>query len=126
MKTRLDPTKVRQLAVANGWLEQKVNNGTVLVFNRYVDNSSKKGERLHQQIDVYHTTGTVKTTLKHPRQQRNALFRPACTMDELGMIFKNPRVHLNKGYRSKADRREMVWKDENMKRSKANEKPRPQ
>jgi len=115
MRIYLDTKKVRELAKANGWREQKVNNSSVLIFNRYVPNPNQKKQKLHQQVDVYFTTGTVKTTLTHPTKKRNAMFRPACTMDEMEQIFENPRVHLYKGYRSRDERMAKTDKDERMK-----------
>ena len=51
------------------------------------------------RINVYYTTGTVGTCLKHPYHAIGTqLFRRNVTATELAAIFENPRVHTGKGY----------------------------
>ena len=51
------------------------------------------------RINVWITTGTVSTSLVHPKAGKTQLFRKN-TMDYelLERIFENPRVHTDKGY----------------------------
>lgn len=51
------------------------------------------------RINVYYTTMTVATCLKHPVQGKTQLFRKNVTANELEMIFRYPRVHTRKGYK---------------------------
>lgn len=50
------------------------------------------------RINVYYTTMTVGTCLKHPVKGKTQLFRRGVTMSQLKKIFQNPRVHTYKGY----------------------------
>ena len=50
------------------------------------------------RINVYYTTGTVATCLDHPRSGKTQLFRRNQTLDDIGMIFANPRQHTGVGY----------------------------
>ena len=53
-------------------------------------------------IDVWPTTGTIGSYLRHPRQgKRTQLFRKECTDEEAIAIFDNPRSHTGKGYHRK-------------------------
>jgi len=54
------------------------------------------------RVNVYYTKMTVATCLNHPTKGKTQMFRRDITESELRKIFKNPRVHLNKGYRQKA------------------------
>jgi len=58
------------------------------------------------RINVYFTTGTVGTCLDHPRQGKTQLFRRNVTLTILREIFRDPRVHTDRGYqRVKRQRR---------------------
>jgi hypothetical protein len=50
------------------------------------------------RINVYHTTMSVGTCLKHPKKGKTQLFRKNVSMKQLEVLFKNPRVHTGKGY----------------------------
>jgi hypothetical protein len=60
--------------------------------------SYKKGD---VRINIYTTKMTVATCLNHPKKGKTQMFRKKVTLTELQDIFKNPRVHTNKGYRTK-------------------------
>jgi hypothetical protein len=53
------------------------------------------------RINIYTTKMTVATCLNHPKQGKTQMFRKNVTPDEMKKIFKNPRHHINKGYRKK-------------------------
>jgi len=53
------------------------------------------------RINVYYTTMTVGTCLKHPKKGRTQLFRRRVSMKQLEKIFENPRQHTGKGYYTK-------------------------
>ena len=42
---------------------------------------------------------TVATVVTHPHKGRNTLYRRRISNEDLMWIFRNPRAHLNKGYR---------------------------
>ena len=53
------------------------------------------------RINVYTTKMTVATCINHPRKGKTQLFRKNVSCDLLKKIFKNPRIHTHKGYRTK-------------------------
>ncbi len=53
------------------------------------------------RINIYYGTGTVSSSLTHPKTGKTQLFRRNVTKKELHKIFINPRWHSNKGYRKK-------------------------
>lgn len=53
------------------------------------------------RINIYLSKMTVATCLDHPKQGKTQMFRRNVTFAELDKIFKNPRVHTNKGYTQK-------------------------
>jgi hypothetical protein len=61
-----------------------------------------------QAMEVYYTTGKVKTSLDHPTQGKTVLFRGyelvRVTSDELRDIFVHPRIHTDKSWRTHARR----------------------
>ena len=60
------------------------------------------------RINVYFTTGTVSTSLDHPKAGKTQLFRKnGPDYELLDTIFENPRVHTDKGY-GKKEKKEKV------------------
>jgi len=56
----------------------------------------------HQaRINVYITKMTVATCIKHPKKGKTQLFRKKVDYKLMNEIFKNPRIHTQKGYRTK-------------------------
>lgn len=53
------------------------------------------------RINVYLTTMTVATCLKHPKKGPTQLFRKNVTVAMLHEIFEYPRKHTGKGYYTK-------------------------
>jgi len=53
------------------------------------------------RINIYASKMTVGTCINHPKQGKTQLFRKKVTPKEMNKIFKNPRVHTNKGYKRK-------------------------
>lgn len=89
--------EAHRIATAHGWvLEQYQRAIGLLIF--------VKDE---MQVNVYATTMTVGTALKHPKKGATQLFRRNVTFDQLRKIFAYPRVHTGKGYfeRSELERR---------------------
>lgn len=80
--------KVSQLADKNGWvfIEWQEKQSMISFMNA--------GNR----INVWLTKMTVATCINHPKQGKTQLFRKNVSFDELDKIFKNPRIHTNKGY----------------------------
>eukprot|EP00934_Nitzschia_sp_Nitz4_P008103 Nitzschia sp. Nitz4//scaffold159_size51929//50516//51733//NITZ4_006889-RA/size51929-processed-gene-0.23-mRNA-1//-1//CDS//3329537604//8093//frame0 len=54
--------------------------------------------RMLVRVNVYYTTGTVGTCLRHPRQGKTQLFRRNVDPNLLRRIFEDPRVHTDMGY----------------------------
>lgn len=82
-----DPSDIRFVAEAFKWREVKSTNPVLLSFKR--DDA---------RIDVYFTTGTVVTSLKHPVRGRTQLVRRDIEMTLLVKLFDRPRTHTGKGY----------------------------
>ena len=56
------------------------------------------------RVNVWITTGTVSTSLDHPKAGKTQLFRKnGPDYDLLDRIFENPRVHSDKGYKEKEE-----------------------
>lgn len=58
-------------------------------------------ERGKQKMNVYLTTLTIQTALKHPKSGRTQLNRKGLSLMEIEQVFKNPRTHTGKGYHVK-------------------------
>ena len=85
----LEIDAVKRIAERHGWYVLAHHpQSYVLIFA----NSSEE-----ERVNVYYTTGTVATTLRH-RKGKKQLFRRNRTLSDLGQIFKNPRVHTGVGY----------------------------
>lgn len=91
--------KVIEKAEEAGWdhYTTQLQQGGLVIFHRS-DPSGNNGEI--QKLNVWCTTGTVGSYLKHPnRKQPTQLFRREVdTWNGLNDIFENPRVHTDKGY----------------------------
>jgi len=93
----LDKDVVRRMAQQYGYREVQDNPvSRVLGFERH-------GQGTTVRVNVYYTTGTVSTSLDHPSKGRTQLFRRGVTIDLLGAIFANPRIHTSLGYRRRHD-----------------------
>lgn len=81
-------SRITELGKANGYeMTQSEISPPVLIF--------KKED---VQINVYYTTLSVVTILKHPIKGKTQLTRRSVSFTLLEDIFKNPRVHTGKGY----------------------------
>ena len=52
------------------------------------------------RINIYMTKMTVATCISHPKKGKTQLFRKNVSEKLLAKIFKNPRIHTHKGYRT--------------------------
>mmetsp|Transcript_31329 Transcript_31329/g.74452 ORF Transcript_31329/g.74452 Transcript_31329/m.74452 type:complete len:398 (-) Transcript_31329:52-1245(-) len=57
------------------------------------------------RINVYYSTGTVGTCLDHPRQGKTQLFRRNVNLTMLREVFRDPRVHTDRGYQRRQRQR---------------------
>ncbi len=55
-------------------------------------------ERNCKRMNIYLTTMTVQTSLKHHKKGIQQLNRKNCSLDQLEKIMENPRIHTGKGY----------------------------
>ncbi len=53
------------------------------------------------RINIYRSKMTVTTYIHHHKTGKNQLFRKKVSPELLDKIFKNPRIHTDKGYRRK-------------------------
>ena len=91
----LDIVDITSLALGAGYeLEKHHVDNHLLIFT--------KGQ---VQINVYYTTMTVATALRHPRKGKTQLFRRHVGRKWLRKIFDNPRIHTGIGYRERKHRR---------------------
>lgn len=85
----LSKPRIIELAKIYGWvfdLERQPNPHMLSFF---------KGE---MRINVYHTTMTVSTALRHPIKGKTQLYRRNVNEKMLKQIFEFPRVHTGRGY----------------------------
>ena len=108
-------TEVIRRGNANGWVHQctQPQQGHLVILHKPNPNG---GVRL-MKLNIWCSTGTVGSFLKHPNHDRNkrnpakALFRlPITTWSELDEILKNPRVHTGKGYHRRSEKAKKVAK----------------
>lgn len=83
----MDKQHLNQLAVQNRW---KVIPDTV--------DGMMSFRKKDMRINVWYRTGTVATCINHPVKGKTQLFRRGVDYDLMDKIFKNPRIHTNKGY----------------------------
>mmetsp|Transcript_22887 Transcript_22887/g.34356 ORF Transcript_22887/g.34356 Transcript_22887/m.34356 type:complete len:611 (-) Transcript_22887:163-1995(-) len=83
---------IRGLALALD-LEEIEYNQTSRVISFETENN--------ERINIYYTTRTVGTALKHPSQGATQLFRRNVSDELLKEIMQNPRVHTGKGYKKR-------------------------
>ncbi len=89
-KTRLIENRlenVRFLAKVYGWMEVCHQRGAMMVSFR----------RSHVRLNVYYSTLTVVTSMKHPARGYTQLSRRNLDMDTIEKILYEPRVHTDKG-----------------------------
>jgi len=56
----------------------------------------------HQaRINIYTSKMTVATCVNHPKKGKTQMFRRNVGEKLMNKIFKNPRVHTDKGYQTK-------------------------
>lgn len=84
-------SEIQLLAKVYSW--QQVQHDTLT----YMLGFCRKGVRMN----VYYSKMTVSTALDHPTKGKTQLFRRNVSMRLLEMIMINPRVHTDKGYRTK-------------------------
>mmetsp|Transcript_5802 Transcript_5802/g.16281 ORF Transcript_5802/g.16281 Transcript_5802/m.16281 type:complete len:502 (-) Transcript_5802:89-1594(-) len=85
-----------------GWIFTGSWNNYVEFFQKPMDDNNNENDNdddLICKLDWYFTTGTVKTSLLHPRQgKRTQLFGNRCTPPVYRAILEQPRVHTNERY----------------------------
>lgn len=99
MKTHLKDSKLRhkleKIATENEWTFLCYKEGSEMIsFTK-----TYKGNKA--RINIWLTTKTVSTALTHPKQGKTQLYRKRADMNLIHKIFKNPRVHTNRGYKKK-------------------------
>jgi len=103
---RFDHQRVINEASRYGWsyVDYQWSQGELVILEKSDGNDRMK-------LNVWCTTGTVGSFLKHPRQGKTQLFRREChTWDDLYAVFANPRTHGLGGYheRRELDAREQT------------------
>jgi hypothetical protein len=85
------------ISLETGWVIRKDDpKDRVIIFRKRDQVSGNK-----YQIDYYYTTGTIKTSLDHPKEGKTQMFRRNVDGGLLRRIFENPRVHTDKGYQTR-------------------------
>jgi hypothetical protein len=90
----LTANALRAVASRRGLQEVQYNE-----VSRVIAFTKEDGNGGTARVNVYYTTGTVGTTLNHPRQGKTQMFRPNCGLRDIEEIMTNPRVHTGKGYK---------------------------
>ncbi len=104
---KLPPFQVRRLARDMGLIQIQFEDNPPKVT--FIKKGTSNGR---VRIEVFYTTGTVKTCLAHDRQGSTQMFRQDVDFDELEKIFWNPRIHTNKGYKTTANKPGVRGKEE--------------
>lgn len=78
---------VNKFAKKYGW--EKVKDGGIKKLS-FIRDSKINGR---MRLEVFYTTGTVKTTLTHPKRGKSQAWRYDVSEDVLELLFKNPRHH---------------------------------
>jgi hypothetical protein len=87
--------ELRQWGFLEGWTVERFDPSHALI--RFTKMTHCHGEVI---LDVWYSTMTVGTTLTHPIQGRNTLFRKRVNNSLMIALFRNPRLHTHgKGYR---------------------------
>ena len=96
----MDVREITRLADIHNWseLDRQTNIG-LISFTKEIDGKDAR-------INVYTTKMTVSTCLAHPIKGKTQLFRKNVSRKMMEKIFQNPRVHTDRGYRTKTGRRE--------------------
>ena len=88
---------VIQRGLDHGWTHHMTQprQGHLVILHKPNPNGGVK----LMKLNIWCTTGTVGSYLKHPTQGNTQLFRRSIdTMSELDAILQNPRIHTEKGY----------------------------
>lgn len=84
--------EIIEMAYAASWVFPFEDQPNPLMLSFFKDD---------MRINVYYTTMTVSSALKHPKHGKCQMYRRNVTRTELERLFKNPRVHLGKGYHTR-------------------------
>ena len=86
---------IKSTAKKHGWkLVDYQQNIEMLSFTKDIGGHQSK-------INVYATKMTVATCVNHPKKGKTQMFRKKVDYKLLDKIFENPRIHTDKGYRTK-------------------------
>lgn len=89
-----------QLASEYGWvLKARDKAPKTLEFLK------ENEDGLPSKMMVWYSTGRVATTVNHPTKGRNQMYRTEVGWGLLEELFKNPRLHTDRGYRRREHRR---------------------
>ena len=83
-------SKIRSIAHRYGYAEVQFNEKSCVIGFKRMDGNVR--------INVYYTTGTIASCLSHPLKGKTQLFRRNQSLDDMELIFKNPRIHTGDGY----------------------------
>lgn len=115
---------VRKLAKECGLEEICLNEASRVISFRRVSSSNKRSisdNATPARYNVYYSTGTVSTSLDHPRQGKTQLFRRNVDMDLLREIFLNPRIHTDLGYQQTSSSRKRICSNSRIPRDGKND-----
>lgn len=90
--------KVRKLAAKHHWSEIDLQENIGMISFLRPDSRGK------QRINIYLTTMSTTTYLKHPMKGKGQLYRKNLSLDLLEKIFIDPRTHTGKGYYKKPNK----------------------
>jgi hypothetical protein len=94
---------VREIATRHNYVELSLNEESLVISFRKKSGSTR--------INVYYTTQTVSTCLSHPVRGKTQLCSRNVTLEQLDLIFQDPRHHSGKGYYR--NNVQQLWKSAN-------------
>ena len=103
------PAVIERGTVDFRWMHHQTQpqQGHLVILHKPNPNGGVK----QMKLNIWCTTGTVGSYLKHPKQGNTQLFRrQISTWSELDAILRNPRVHTDKGFQRKRRRPPRKWR----------------
>jgi hypothetical protein len=95
------PKEIKRVAKEHGYEERREEISSTLFFKDVVA-SNDEHNSCPTLVNVFYTTRGVMTKISHPKSGYNELWRSDAydSPTSLAAIFKNPRMHTGKGYRT--------------------------
>lgn len=94
----MTPQKLKSMAKKHGWdfIDHQEDIG-MMSFRKVFQGHPAR-------INIYTTKMTVATCINHPVQGKTQLFRRRVNDQMMKKIFENPRIHTDRGYKTRRNK----------------------